>query len=140
MATHVSSINVHGLTPDDVKIGRSSGTVWMDIGERITFFPEGIFGDLGVINRYRTLKAVGHEIAAQAGTALASLRDESGHTAADFDTLLRAGVDPFTVQPRERETVCSCGETTWNISASCDLHYVAPSNAREVDTVETVVS
>lgn len=52
------------------------------------------------------------------------------HTDADYQALLAAAVNPDNVQPREQAVTCGdCGATTWNLSARCDRHYVAPPRA-----------
>lgn len=53
------------------------------------------------------------------------------HTDADHQTLLAAGVDPDSTQPREHAVPCqTCHRPTWNVAAHCDLHYVAHPAAR----------
>lgn len=53
--------------------------------------------------------------------------DTHAHTALDQSSLRLAGVDPSTVQPRERAVPCAvCGTATWHLAACCDQHYAPP--------------
>lgn len=54
------------------------------------------------------------------------------HTPADHATLTAAGIDPDTVQPRERPVPCAvCFRPTLNVAAGCDRpgHYQPPALA-----------
>ncbi len=55
----------------------------------------------------------------------------TGHTQADLAVMVGAGVDPWTVQPREHPVRCSCGTSTWNVAGGCDHgHYEPPRGCR----------
>ena len=64
------------------------------------------------------------------------------HTPMDRSTLLAAGVDPSTVQPREHDVACAvCMVGTWNLSGYCDSHYVPPAHAAKIaDQIRTVTA
>lgn len=50
--------------------------------------------------------------------------EQEPHTSLDAASLQTVGIDPDTVQARERPVRCwGCGNRTFNLMGGCDQHY-----------------
>lgn len=82
--------------------------------------------------------SLGYHIVEAAQTHLAKARATTGtvaHTVNDEVSLRKSGIDPLSVQPRERSVPCAeCCDATWNLSSFCDLHYKAPGATRIIQS------